>query len=129
GDFISQEDIEAGNLTFVQNPLATGPDADASFKFRVQDDGGTDHGGENRSDQHEFTLNVDQLIGNENPSKHNDDNTLNGGSGDDIMMNDGRGSESVFVPKQNYDEASIIDRSGSRQEPSVTRGKNRMELL
>ncbi|MHB9800000.1 Ig-like domain-containing protein [Pseudomonas sp. MT3] len=107
GQAISANDVSAGKLTFV--PDASG--ANAHFSFAVQDSGGTANGGIDTSATHGFDIRVGQMqIPETTP---NGDNTLVGGSGDDVILGDVGGLLTTTQPGTNYNIALIVDTSGS----------------
>ncbi|WP_323589450.1 vWA domain-containing protein, partial [Aliarcobacter butzleri] len=58
----------------------------------------------------------------------NTSNTINGGSGDDILIGDTGGASKNIVPGKNYNIALVIDTSGSMKDASGTANKSRMDL-
>ncbi|WP_094854246.1 Ig-like domain-containing protein [Bordetella genomosp. 10] len=125
GDVISVDQINAGKLVYV--PGADG--GDASFGFKVVDNGGTDHGGQDTSGEYNFAIATNQLV-----VGGNDSGVINGGSGDDVIVGDLGGTKTVVVAGMSYNIALIIDHSGSMawgldgsQNPSS--GQDRMSLV
>ncbi|PJI49131.1 MAG: hypothetical protein CTR55_07100 [Pseudomonas sp.] len=107
GQPISVSDVAGGKLTFV--PDASG--ANAHFSFAVQDSGGVANGGVDTSPTYGFDLHVGQVqIPGTTP---NGDNTLTGGSGDDVILGDVGGLLSNTQPGTNYNIALVVDTSGS----------------
>jgi len=78
-------------------------DAQCTFTFRVQDAGGTDNGGIDKSDPTTFTLTVDQFISGSNDER----STLKGGAGHDVIVGD------HMVPGIDHNIALIVDLSAS----------------
>jgi len=74
----------------------------------VQDSGGTANGGVDTSGGQTFTVNVNQFIDGGNASS-----TIQGGSGDDIILGDTGGVQQNIVPGQNYNVALVLDMSAS----------------
>ncbi|WP_370513860.1 type I secretion C-terminal target domain-containing protein [Comamonas sp. CAH-2] len=70
-----------------------------------------------------LTINVDQFVGSSNA-----DNVINSGAGDDVLVADQGGVNTIQVPGKNYNIALIVDRSGSMDDPSGTPNLTRMEL-
>lgn len=70
-----------------------------------------------------LTINVDQFVGSSNA-----DNVINSGVGDDVLVGDLGGVNTIQIPGKNYNIALIVDRSGSMDDPSGTKGLTRMEL-
>jgi len=64
-----------------------------------------------------LTINVDQFVGSSNA-----DNVINSGAGDDVLVADQGGVNTIQVPGKNYNIALIVDRSGSMDDPSGTAG-------
>ncbi|WP_280048854.1 retention module-containing protein [Pseudomonas nitroreducens] len=107
GQAISASDVAGGKLTFV--PDSAG--ANAHFSFAVQDSGGTANGGIDTSPTYGFDIHVGQVqIPSTTP---NGDNTLTGGSGDDVILGDVGGVKTLTQGGTNYNIALVIDTSGS----------------
>ncbi|TLX79722.1 retention module-containing protein [Pseudomonas nicosulfuronedens] len=107
GQAISVSDISSGKLTFV--PDSSG--SNAHFSFAVQDSGGTANGGVDTSATYGFDIHVGQVqIPSTTP---NGDNTLTGGSGDDVILGDVGGVKTLTQGGTNYNIALVIDTSGS----------------
>ncbi|WP_325436430.1 retention module-containing protein [Pseudomonas nitroreducens] len=107
GQAISASDVAGGKLTFV--PDASG--SNAHFSFAVQDSGGTANGGVDTSPTYGFDIHVGQVqIPSTTP---NGDNTLTGGSGDDVILGDVGGVKTLTQGGTNYNIALVIDTSGS----------------
>ncbi|MGE9761616.1 retention module-containing protein [Pseudomonas sp. PDM20] len=107
GKAVSASDIAAGKLTFV--PDASG--SNAHFSFAVQDSGGVANGGVDTSPTYGFDIHVGQVqIPGTTP---NGDNTLTGGSGDDVILGDVGGMLTTTQPGTNYNIALVVDTSGS----------------
>ncbi|MCP1626893.1 retention module-containing protein [Pseudomonas nitroreducens] len=107
GKAVSASDIAAGKLTFV--PDASG--SNAHFSFAVQDSGGVANGGVDTSPTYGFDIHVGQVqIPSTNP---NGDNTLTGGSGDDVILGDVGGIKTLTQGGTNYNIALVVDTSGS----------------
>ncbi len=107
GQAVTAADIAAGKLVYT--PGATNTEAD--FAFKVQDNGGTANGGQDTSGEYHFSLSVGRL----NTSGTNSAETINGGSGDDVITADVGGSYLQTIPGVNYNIALIVDTSGSMQ--------------
>ncbi len=103
---ISLADIQAGKLSIVSGSAGT----IGSFGFKVQDVGGTANGGVDTSGEHVFTVHTDRLVTTPNA---NGDNTLNGGSGNDVVLGDMGGIIQTVQPGTNYNISLIVDVSGS----------------
>ncbi|ANN71814.1 retention module-containing protein [Bordetella bronchialis] len=129
GQVISAADIAAGKLVYT--PGADGKDT--SFGFKVQDNGGTAHGGQDTSTEHNFGLSTNNLITGDNTSTGDNDGhggttpPLNGGSGDDIILGDKGGTVTTTTPGQNYNIALIVDHSGSMDDSIGN--QSRMDLV
>ncbi|TLP78133.1 retention module-containing protein [Pseudomonas nitroreducens] len=107
GQAISVSDVSSGKLTFV--PDASG--SNAHFSFAVQDSGGVANGGVDTSPTYGFDIHVGQVqIPGTTP---NGDNTLTGGSGDDVILGDVGGMLTTTQPGTNYNIALVVDTSGS----------------
>ena len=107
GQAISASDVAGGKLTFV--PDASG--ANGHFSFAVQDSGGVANGGVDTSPTYGFDIHVGQVqIPATNP---NGDNTLTGGSGDDVILGDVGGIKTLTQGGTNYNIALVVDTSGS----------------
>ncbi|WP_094841649.1 retention module-containing protein [Bordetella genomosp. 11] len=130
GQVISASDIAAGKLVYT--PGADGKDT--SFGFKVQDNGGTAHGGQDTSTEHNFGLATNNLIQGDNTSTGDNNGhggttpPLNGGSGNDIIMGDTGGTVTTTTPGQNYNIALIVDHSGS-MDSDIAGNQTRMELV
>ncbi|MBB2777637.1 UNVERIFIED_ORG: VCBS repeat-containing protein [Comamonas terrigena] len=70
-----------------------------------------------------LTINVDQFVG-----SNNSNNVINSGAGDDVLVADLGGLNTIQTPGKNYSIALIVDRSGSMADPSGTSGLSRMQL-
>ncbi|WP_094847055.1 retention module-containing protein [Bordetella genomosp. 9] len=129
GQVISAADIAAGKLVYT--PGADGKDT--SFGFKVQDNGGTAHGGQDTSTEHNFGLSTNNLIQGDNTGTGDNNGhggttpPLNGGSGNDIIMGDTGGTVTTTTPGQNYNIALIVDHSGSMDDKIG--GQTRMDLV
>jgi len=107
GQAISASDVAGGKLTYV--PDASG--ANGHFSFAVQDSGGVANGGVDTSPTYGFDIHVGQVqIPGTTP---NGDNTLTGGSGDDVILGDVGGMLTTTQPGTNYNIALVVDTSGS----------------
>ncbi len=130
GQVITASDIAAGKLVYT--PGADGKDT--SFGFKVQDNGGTAHGGQDTSTEHNFGLSTNNLIQGDNTSTGDNNGhggttpPLNGGSGDDIILGDSGGTVTTTTPGQNYNIALIVDHSGS-MDADISNNQTRMELV
>jgi len=107
GQSISADDVGNGRLRW-EAPLNPGENAQSSFKFRVQDAGGTANGGVNTSGQYTFTLTADQFM-----NGGNGDDIVNGGAGDDVVLGDPGGTVRNVEKGKNYSIAIVLDLSGS----------------
>jgi len=105
GQSISAADIAAGKLVYT--PAAGG--GDASFGFQVQDNGGTANGGHDTSGSYTFNLATDGVVNGSNTGT----GVINGGSGNDVIVGDQGGTNTIIVPGKNYNVALVIDHSGS----------------
>ncbi|CAM3548261.1 hypothetical protein BOSP111201_11705 [Bordetella sputigena] len=129
GQVISASDIAAGKLVYT--PGADGKDT--SFGFKVQDNGGTAHGGQDTSTEHNFGLATNNLIQGDNHGTGDNDGhggttpPLNGGSGNDIILGDTGGTVTTTTPGQNYNIALIVDHSGSMDDSIGN--QSRMDLV
>ena len=72
---------------------------DRSFGFKVQDVGGTANGGVDTSSEHVFTVHTDRLV---TTTNSNGNNTLNGGSGNDVVLGDTGGIIQTVEAGKNY---------------------------
>ena len=68
------------------------------------------------------------------PQNHNQNNVLDGGAGNDILLGDTGGTETVIEPGHNYNVAFLVDTSGSMAygldgSPAPAAGQSRMDLL
>ncbi|WP_447918949.1 retention module-containing protein [Achromobacter aegrifaciens] len=133
GQEISAEDLADGKLVFEPDAANIGENAGASFDFRVKDDGGTTNGGQDTSDQQTFKLNVDQLLGG-----HNGNETVKGGSGDDVLLGDQGGVLKNVTPGTSYNIALVLDLSesmgyywgsGSSRETRLAAAKKALKAL
>ncbi|WP_448679534.1 retention module-containing protein [Pseudomonas nicosulfuronedens] len=107
GQAITASDVAGGKLTFVSD--ASG--ANAHFSFAVQDSGGVANGGVDTSPTYGFDIHVGQVqIPGTTP---NGDNTLTGGSGDDVILGDVGGMLTTTQPGTSYNIALVVDTSGS----------------
>jgi VCBS repeat-containing protein len=118
GQTISAADIAAGKLVYT--PGADGHDS--SFGFKVVDNGGTANGGQNTSGEYNFTVVTDNLV-----HGGNEGSTVQGGSGDDVILGDAGGTVTTTVPGTNYNIALIVDHSGSMSDKID--GTTRMQLV
>ncbi|WP_304502635.1 retention module-containing protein [Bordetella sp. LUAb4] len=124
GQAISASDIAAGKLVYT--PAAGG--GDTSFGFQVQDNGGTANGGHDTSSTYNFNLTAgDHLV----TGTNNADNTLNGGGGNDIIVGDLGGTNTVIVAGKSYNVALVIDHSGSMGDSAdgTWNGDSRLEIV
>ncbi len=119
GQAIDFADIAAGRLHYLP-----GADGQASFDFRVRDNGGLPDA--DTSDTQRFTLTQGTLTIPENP---NCDNEVPGGAGNDILLGDSGGTQTTLQPGQNYNIVLLIDTSGSMAAPSGDAGASRIELV
>ncbi len=108
GQEISAADIQGGKLVFQASPSNVGENAGSSFDFRVKDSGGTANGGQNTSAEQTFNLHVDQFVGG-----NNTDDTVKGGSGNDVLLGDQGGMVKNVTPGTSYNIALVLDLSGS----------------
>ncbi|WP_419342738.1 retention module-containing protein [Achromobacter sp. PD1] len=108
GQEISAEDLASGKLVFESDTRSAGESAGASFEFRVKDNGGSTDGGEDRSDQQTFRLHVDQFL-----DSNNSNNTVLGGSGDDVLLGDQGGMAKNVIAGTSYNIALLLDLSTS----------------
>ncbi|MFV3369609.1 retention module-containing protein [Pseudomonas sp. NY15435] len=107
GQSIKASDVSSGKLTYV--PDSSG--SNAHFDFAVQDSGGVANGGVDTSGTYGFDIHVGQVqIPGTTP---NGDNTLTGGSGDDVILGDVGGLLTTTQPGTNYNIALVVDTSGS----------------
>ncbi|KJK01817.1 hypothetical protein UB43_07150 [Pseudomonas sp. 21] len=107
GQSIKASDVSSGKLTYV--PDSSG--SNAHFEFAVQDSGGVANGGVDTSGTYGFDIHVGQVqIPSTNP---NGDNTLTGGSGDDVILGDVGGIKTLTQGGTNYNIALVVDTSGS----------------
>jgi VCBS repeat-containing protein len=118
GQTISAADIAAGKLVYT--PGADGHDS--SFGFKVVDNGGTANGGQNTSGEYNFSVVTDNFV-----HGGNDGSTVQGGSGDDVILGDAGGTVTTTVPGANYNIALIVDHSGSMSDKID--GTTRMQLV
>ncbi|MBP9941087.1 MAG: type I secretion C-terminal target domain-containing protein [Comamonas sp.] len=110
-----------GSYTYQANPSATSSEALSGnaqdiFTYVVRD-----RDGDMKSTT--LTINVDQFV-----VSSNADNIINSGAGDDVLLADQGGVNTIQVPGKNYNIALIVDRSGSMDDPSGTAGLTRMQL-
>jgi len=98
---------QLGQLTW-QAPAYPGGNAQYTFTFRVQDDGGTLDGGIDTSIPYTYTLAVDQFI-----AGNNTNDTLAGGAGHDILVGDVGGAMTKFDNAKDYNIVLLVDLSGS----------------
>jgi VCBS repeat-containing protein len=126
---ISAADIAAGKLVYT--PASNS--RDASFRFKVRDDGGAAHGGRDTSDEYDFKLATGKLVVGTNESEDGSARNragLDGASGDDIVVGDPGGVVSVVVPGNSYNIVMMLDVSSSMQELSGGAGsQKRIDLL
>ena len=108
GQEISAADLLGGKLVYTPNASNVGENAGASFQFHVKDTGGTANGGQDSSSQQTFTLHVDQFA-----TGNNGDETVKGGSGDDVLLGDQGGMLKNVTPGTSYNIALVLDLSGS----------------
>ncbi|WP_082877351.1 Ig-like domain-containing protein, partial [Comamonas thiooxydans] len=108
GQEISAADLVGGKLVYTPNASNVGENAGASFQFHVKDTGGTANGGQDSSSEQTFTLHVDQFT-----SGNNGDETVKGGSGDDVLLGDQGGMLKNVTPGTSYNIALVLDLSGS----------------
>ncbi|MDH1814122.1 type I secretion C-terminal target domain-containing protein, partial [Comamonas aquatica] len=94
-----------GSYTYQANANVTG-DARDVFTYTVKDGDG---------DMKSATLTIDV---NQYTSANNNDNVINGGYGDDVLLGDTGGMKTVQQPGQNYNIALIVDTSGSMEDSS-----------
>ncbi|ADP15551.1 hemolysin-type calcium-binding repeat family protein 3 [Achromobacter xylosoxidans A8] len=108
GQEISAADLVGGKLVYTPNASNVGENAGASFQFQVKDTGGTTNGGQDTSSEQTFTLHVDQFT-----TGNNGDETVKGGSGDDVLLGDQGGMLKNVTPGASYNIALVLDLSGS----------------
>ncbi|SSW68315.1 RTX-I toxin determinant A from serotypes 1/9 [Achromobacter agilis] len=108
GQEISVADLTDGKLVFRPDATNVGENAGSSFEFRVKDSGGTANGGQDTSEQQTFELRVDQFTGG-----GNNNDTVKGGSGDDVLLGDQGGMLKNVTPGTSYNIALVLDLSGS----------------
>ncbi|NGT18643.1 VCBS domain-containing protein, partial [Achromobacter insolitus] len=108
GQEISAADLASGKLVYTPNASNVGENAGASFQFQVKDTGGTANGGQDTSSDQTFTLHVDQFT-----TGNNGDETVKGGSGDDVLLGDQGGMMKNVTPGASYNIALVLDLSGS----------------
>ncbi|ALM83284.1 retention module-containing protein [Bordetella sp. N] len=123
GQSVSAADIAAGKLIYT--PAAGG--GDASFGFKVQDNGGTANGGHDTSDTYTFNLSTDGVVKGANDGT----GVINGGSGNDIIVGDQGGTNTIIVPGKSYNVALVIDHSGSMDDSAdgTRNGESRLDLV
>ena len=121
GQTISIADIAGGNFTYT---AANNSSTSASFKFAVQDNGGTANDGIDTSGEYNFNIDIGRIttVGNSN-------DTINGGGGDDVLLGDAGGSVLTVTPGTNYNIALIVDESGSMTNASGQAGLSRQALV
>ena len=119
GQAIDFADIAAGRLHYLP-----GADGQASFDFRIRDNGGLPDA--DTSGSQRFTLAQGDLVIPENP---NCDNEVPGGAGNDILLGDSGGTQTSLQPGQNYNIALLIDTSGSMAAASGDSSATRIELV
>ncbi|MHC0508718.1 retention module-containing protein [Achromobacter aegrifaciens] len=133
GQEISAEDLVRGKLVFEPNAADAGENAGASFNFRVKDTGGNANGGQDTSDPHTFKLHTDQILGG-----HNGNETIKGGSGDDVLLGDQGGVQKTVTPGTSYNIAVVLDLSesmgyywgsGSARETRLATAKKALKAL
>ena len=110
-----------GSYTYQANPSVTRGEALSGnaqdvFTYVVRD-----RDGDMKSAT--LTIKVDQFVGSSNA-----DNVINSGAGDDVLIADLGGLNTIQTPGKNYSIALIVDRSGSMADPSGTSGLSRMQL-
>ncbi|WP_427770702.1 retention module-containing protein [Comamonas thiooxydans] len=108
GQEISAADLASGKLVYTPNASNVGENAGASFQFQVKDTGGIANGGQDTSSDQTFTLHVDQFT-----TGNNGDETVKGGSGDDVLLGDQGGMMKNVTPGASYNIALVLDLSGS----------------
>ncbi|MBV7503529.1 Ig-like domain-containing protein, partial [Achromobacter sp. ACM05] len=108
GQEISAADIQAGKLVFQAAATNVGENAGSNFDFRVKDTGGTANGGQDTSAQQTFKLHVDQFVGGNNTN-----DTVKGGTGNDVLLGDQGGMVKSVTPGSSYNIALVLDLSGS----------------
>ncbi|WP_313702492.1 VCBS domain-containing protein, partial [Achromobacter sp.] len=108
GQEISAADIQGGKLVFQASASNVGENAGSSFDFRVKDSGGTANGGQNTSAEQTFKLHVDQFVGGNNTN-----DTVKGGTGNDVLLGDQGGMVKNVTPGSSYNIALVLDLSGS----------------
>ncbi|WP_238585669.1 VCBS domain-containing protein [Comamonas sp. E6] len=108
GQEISAADLVGGKLVYTPNASNVGENAGASFQFQVKDTGGIANGGQDTSSDQTFTLHVDQFT-----TGNNGDETVKGGSGDDVLLGDQGGMMKNVTPGASYNIALVLDLSGS----------------
>jgi len=110
GTFIGKDVLDAGRLTFHADTLQPGGATDFGFTFKVRDNGGTVNGGSDVSLEHSFTMRISQFI-----DGGNDDGTVTGGAGDDVILGDTGGLKPGVLPgtATNYNIALVLDLSAS----------------
>ncbi|MDR6603056.1 VCBS repeat-containing protein [Achromobacter deleyi] len=108
GQEISATDLADGKLLFRPDASNVGENAGSSFEFRVKDSGGTTNGGQDTSEQQTFKLHVDQFVGGNNTN-----DTVKGGSGNDVLLGDQGGLQQNVTPGTSYNIALVLDLSGS----------------
>ncbi len=108
GQEISAADIQAGKLVFQAAATNVGENAGSTFDFRVKDTGGTANGGQDTSAQQTFKLHVDQFVGGINTN-----DTVKGGTGNDVLLGDQGGMVKNVTPGTSYNIALVLDLSGS----------------
>ena len=104
-----------GSYTYVPASKLSGSAEDV-FTYTVKD-------GDGDTKTSTLTVSVSQYV-----STGNDDNTINGGNGDDVLLGDRGGYVTTFDPGKNYNIALVVDTSGSMSDDSGTKGLNRMQL-
>jgi len=116
GTFVYNAPTEAGDQALAH-------DGQFTFDFRVQDEGGTDNGGQDTSASYTFTLTVDQFIagGNENNTSNNS-NSIDGGAGNDVILGDEGGIQQIPEKGTSYNIALVLDVSTSMGDGSQPGG-------
>ncbi|CAB3646679.1 hypothetical protein LMG26696_02532 [Achromobacter pulmonis] len=118
-------DLAAGKLVYT--PSATGQNA--SFGFKVRDNGGTADGGRDTSGEYNFVIKTNAFIAGDNDSSGTGAKPpLSGGAGDDVILGDKGGTVTTVEPGKNYSIALVVDTSESMLDPSGTKDMNRMQL-
>jgi len=125
GQSIDGTDIAAGKLVFKADQQYN-RGTKFLFSFRVQDDGGTDHGGRDTSTSYMFDLKVSQIIIGSNFGS-NRDNPLQGGSGNDLLIGDAGGLKQDIPTGADCNIALLLDLSNLMSETWQTGGPSHLE--